>query len=160
MKSTPMIKTTLPAIKKFLADDKVDAEIQAETDQLYFILKISDREIPVFLRLLHEGRLIQLLAFLPFQPLPTVFPELARWLHYINKEIDLPGFGMDETTRLTFYRSMITARNQKISPARLRSYVISLNEVCRDFVDSIEEVATGQVSFEKILERKEEIFPR
>ncbi|MFQ5729728.1 MAG: YbjN domain-containing protein, partial [Waddliaceae bacterium] len=109
-----MMKVTLDALLKFLKKKNYDAKLQRETQQIYIILKLEEKEFPLFLRIFEQSDLLQLLVFMPIQIKPGTHADLARLLHLINKELDIPGFGMDENSEVAFYRCMLPTPEKKI----------------------------------------------
>ena len=59
-----MINITNDALLHFMHQHDYEADIQVDTDQVYTILKINQKEYPLFLRIFDEGHLLQLLAFM------------------------------------------------------------------------------------------------
>lgn len=45
-----------------------------------------------------------LFVALPFFVKPETFGEVSRFLMLLNKNLDIPGFGLDEETKLVFFR--------------------------------------------------------
>ena len=103
--------------------NKYEADIQSETQQVYTILKISQKEYPLFLRVFDDGHLLQMLAFIPCQLERNVVPDMARLLHLLNKELDVPGFGMDEMAGVVFYRLMLPTPSKKIDGELLLAFL-------------------------------------
>src|SRR5436853_6718427 len=116
-----MIDITPEALLQFMRKHKYESDIQADTQQVYTIFKINQKEYPLFLRVFDEGHLLQLLVFIPSHLEPNeqfslgkqattpqtthslkdekqkdITADSARLLHLLNKELDVPGFGMDE----------------------------------------------------------------
>lgn len=129
------------------------AEIQAETNQIYFPLKTEKKEFPVFSRVFEEGGLLQLLVFFPCAIEGKTIPDMARLLHMFNKELDLPGFGMDEISGVVFFRWMIPCQNQQAPEALLTAFLATLQTVCQTFSPVVEAVAAGAVTFDTLLEK-------
>jgi len=146
-----MIQPTIEGLQRYLKENNIDAEFQPSTNQLYFILMLHDREVPVFLRIISDGFLIQLLAFLPFQIKKDAVNDVSRLLHFLNKEIDAPGFGIDESLDLAFYRCMVPTINGEVDVALLNMYLNTLQKVCKDYMLNIEPVALGSITYEKII---------
>lgn len=137
--------------------NKYEADIQKDTQQVYTILKISQKEYPVFIRIFDEGHLLQLLAFIP-APLPTeVIPDMARLLHLLNKELDVPGFGMDEIAGAVFYRLMLPTPKKKIDPDVLQAFLKTVEHVCKMFSTPIEAIGQQQVTLNDILSKVKEM---
>src|SRR5947209_3111552 len=99
-----MIALDNAALLAFFQREGQNAEIQAETNQLYFPIKVSNREFPVFIRIFEDSGLLQQLVFFPCKIDKKMTPDMARLLHMFNKELDLPGFGMDEVAGVVFFR--------------------------------------------------------
>lgn len=149
--------TTIPCttdeIIKFLKDNNLNAIFQKESGQVYVILKISTQDFPVFFRIYEGGELLQILIFFPIQVRKERFDAMARMLHLLNKEIDLPGFGMDEAIGLVFHRVMIPIFDQKIDLNMLKTQFGAAPRICEKFFASIAGTATSDLSFEEIIKR-------
>jgi hypothetical protein len=145
------IALQLPAIKAFLEKQGLKAQDQKETQQLLIELKFpNDLVVPVFIRILHQS-VVQIVGYLPFQYEKPRTEEIARFLHQLNKDLDLPGFGMDEGQRMTFFRVVIPLLEPKIEEALFLSYLTSLRLVCESFITAVGAVATGQSSAAEVL---------
>lgn len=162
-----MINMTPEAILTFMHKNKYEADIQADTQQVYTIFKIGEKEYPLFLRVFDEGHLLQLLVFIPSHLEPsesltndkqkTVLADLARLLHLLNKELDVPGFGMDETAGVIFYRLMLPTPNKKIESELLLAFLKTTEHVCQMFSTPIEAVSAGQMTLDEILAKAKEM---
>lgn len=151
-----MIKVDLNTLQKFLTDKNYDAKLQEETNQIYVILKVSGREFPLFLRIFESSDLLQLLAFMPCQIKHGTHADLARLLHLINKELDIPGFGMDESAGVTFYRCMLPIPGKQIDERLLETYIKSIELICESISPPIIAVAGGLATFSEILQKARE----
>lgn len=154
-----MSNLNLETIKNFLQSKNLDAQIQKETQQVYVILKIENVDYPLFVRLYEAGDLIQLLVFLPFQLKKETMPDVARLLHLFNKELDIPGFGMDEASEVAFFRIMMPTLESKLDEKLMSSYLDTLQLACKTFTQPIEAIAAGAVSFDNILKKIKEATP-
>lgn len=151
-----MISLTLDAILAYLSQKGVQAQLQTETNQVIILFKIGDREFPLFIRIFEGGDLLQLLVFLPCNMKKSAFGETGRLLHLLNKELDIPGFGLDEDTSVVFYRCMIPIQNQQLDETLFDAYLNSIQLVCKSFSPVIASVAFGNVTFEEILKKTKE----
>lgn len=151
-----MIQLTIQDILSFLNEKGFNAELQKETNQIYLIFKIEDKEFPLFIRIFEGGDLLQLLAFLPCTVVTKAKPEVARLLHLLNKELDIPGFGMDEEANVVFYRCMIAAHNHSISDKLLNAYISSIETVCRTLSPIILASALGVMTYDDIVSKSKE----
>lgn len=152
-----MITMEPEAILTHMRKNQYEADIQAETQQVYTILKIAKKEYPLFLRVFDDGHLLQLLAFIPCPLEPHVISDMARLLHILNKELDVPGFGMDELAGAVFYRVMLPTPKKKIDGELLTAYIKTIEQVCQMFANPIEAVGHGQVTLEEILKKAKEM---
>jgi len=151
-----MISLDLHKIREHLRSQGIDAELQAETNQLCIVFKIAEREYPLFIRIYEGGELLQLLAFLPCTIQTSTFSETARLLHSLNKELDLPGFGMDEVQEVVFYRIMVPVKEKKLDQNLLISYINAIQVVCQSFAPAIAAIAYGQLTFDEMMKRVKE----
>lgn len=152
-----MIHITPDALLDFMRKSNYEADIQPDTEQVYTILKISDKEYPLFLRVFDEGHLLQLLTFIPCQMKQEVIPDMARLLHLLNKELDIPGFGMDEMAGVIFYRIMLPTPKKQISDDLLGAFLKTTEHVCSMFAGPIEAVGYGLTTLEEILNKAKEL---
>ena len=151
-----MTKVTTESLLKILKDQGRDVQIQEETGQIYEVLKINDRDFPLFTRVMEGATLIQLLAFFPTGIKTEAMPELARLLHLLNKELDIPGFGLDEQAGVAFYRCMIPTIEGEVPEKVLEGFINSVQIVCETFMPAVEAVAVGATSFEDLVKKAEE----
>lgn len=148
-----MIAITLNSLHSYLLENNDDAKIHEENRQVSTILKIGNAEFPFFIRIYEKSNLLQLLVFMPSQIKPEAFNDLARLLHLINKELDIPGFGMDENASYAFYRCMLPIPDQQIDRNLLDSYLKSIKLICESISPSVLAVATGAVTYEEVLKK-------
>lgn len=133
-----------------------NAEHQTETDQLSVILNIDGADFPLFIRILPQGPVLQLLVFIPCKLQKRTIPDIARLLHLLNKEMDVPGFGLDELANVLFYRVTIPALNNKIDMTLFDTYVSSIQMICRSFTPVITNVSIGTMTFDSVMEKAKE----
>ena len=151
-----MIPLDLMNIKEHLASQSIKAEYQQETDQLYMVFKIAEQEYPVFIRVFEGEELLQLIAFLPCNTKENTLNDTGRLLHLLNKELDTPGFGMDESSSVIFYRTMLPIFNKELNPLLLTAYLGVVQMVCKTFAAVIAAVANGAVSYKGVLAKLKE----
>jgi hypothetical protein len=145
-----MITLNLDDIQNFLVQEQFKSQIQKETHQIYLLYKIEGREFPLFLRIFPGGDLLQLIAFIPCHLKAATFGDLGRLLHLINKEMDIPGFGMDEEANLIFYRVMMPSVEKQVHGNHLKRFIQSIEQILKNFGPLIALVAFGGTSFEEI----------
>lgn len=151
-----MVKLNLEDILAYLQSKKLDFQPQPDTKQLYFVHKVQDFEFPIFLRIYEGSPLLQLLVFIPSEMREPARNDTARLLHLLNKEIDIPGFGMDEQMGLVYYRCMLPSANQEIDGAIIETFIRSIQRICENLAPVVMAVASGSVTFEQALEKAKE----
>lgn len=151
-----MVPLDLHKISEHLKTLGLATEIQKETGQLFGTVKIEDKEIPLFFRIYDGEELLQVLAFIPCNTKGETLNDTARLLHLLNKEIDIPGFGMDETTDTVFYRTLIPVKDKKIETKILDAYVNAVQLASVSFAPVIAAVAFGALTFEDVLKKSKE----
>jgi len=151
-----MIEANTDSVLKFLKEKKYDAQVQQETGQVYFIFKEDDREYPLFIRFFEGGELLQLIAFFPMQLKQEVIPDVSRLLHLLNKELDIPGFGLDEFGGAAFFRCMQHIVDQKLDEKLLEQYVTTIQTACKTFGKTIEAVLVGATTVDDLIKKAQE----
>lgn len=152
-----MIPLTLDNLYDFLSKNKIDVKRQPETNQLYVLYKVEDQDYPIFLRVMAEGELLQLLAFMPISLDAKTVSDLSRLLHFFNKEIDIPGFGIDESSKVVFYRVVLPSIQGEISGDIVTGYLNSLKVITETFFPVIVAVVTGKVTFADVVKKSKEL---
>lgn len=151
-----MIQMNLDSIRNYLESLKLSPKLQPETDQLYVVFKHENFEFPLFIRVFEESQLLQLILFIPFATQDETNNDVARLLHLLNKELDIPGFGMDEAAKLIFYRIMLPGSDKKINKEVLSAYIGTVQNVLQTFTPVIANVASGQSNFDEVLQKVKE----
>ncbi len=136
---------------------KLDAKVQPETKQIYIIFEHEGSQFPLFIRELHDGELIQFLSFIPCSVDKTHIQDLSRLLHMLNKELDMPGFCLDEGSSTVFYRLMMPTLKKEFQPDVLEAIINTSQMVCKSFATVIEALATGAMSLDEILKKAHEL---
>lgn len=151
-----MVKATVEGLLAKLKEKKEDAQIQKETNQVYMILKHEKREFPLFVRIMGDGELVQFMVFFPVALKPQAYNDLARLLHVLNKEIDIPGFGMDEKAKVAFYRCMVPTLDGELPDVFVDGFMRSIEVVCQTFSPVIEAVGFGVATYAELMKKAEE----
>lgn len=142
------------SLLKYLKDQELKPILQKETNQIYLILEVNKIEVPVFFGIREESSLLQILAYLPYQLQEKAFGDTARMLHLLNKELDMPGFGMDEKEKLIFYRNVIPCLDSKVHPQLLNMHLATTRLACETFMYGIGVIASGSVSADEMMKAK------
>lgn len=152
-----MIPATIDDLLKFMLEHKLDAKLQDETNQIYVIFKYLEQEFALFIRLYESEEMLQLLTFFPVQIPKERFDVMARMINLLNKEIDLPGFGMDEGIGIPFHRIMLPLfHEKKIDPVALESYLRAIPKICSQFFPILAGTAGSNLSFEALMKKAQE----
>lgn len=152
-----MIPLTLDSLYSYLSENNQDVKKQPETNQLYVLFKVQDQEYPLFLRVMDEGELLQLLAFMPISLENKTVADVGRLLHLFNKEIDIPGFGMDEAAKVIFYRIVLPSIDKKISGEIVSGYLNSIKVITETFYPVIAAVVMGAATYSDIVKKANEM---
>lgn len=149
-----MLEVNFDDLLKHLQKKGHPVEFQKETQQLVFLLKQDKREFPVFIKI-YPSKWIQILTFLPCQVKSEQNASLARLLHIINREIEYPGFGMDEKAGYAFFRCMIPPLKGQIGEQTLDNFIDLTFDACKNYSPAIEAVAMGLVQLNDLLKNLE-----
>ena len=151
-----MIPVTQERLLEELKKLGLESEVQKETNQIFHVFKLEKREFPLFIRILHEGELLQFLTFIPVQVKKTHFADVGRLLHMLNKELDMPGFCLDESSSTVFYRILFPTHKKEIAKEILEAVLNTTQVVCKTFSPAVEAVASGAMNLEDMLKKAEE----
>ena len=136
---------------------KLDAKVQPETKQIYIIFEHDGAQFPLFIRELNDGELLQFLSFIPCSVEKAHMNDLGRLLHMLNKELDMPGFCLDEQSSTVFYRQMMPTLKKEFNPDVMEALINTSQMVCKSFAAVIEALATGAMTLEEILKKANEL---
>lgn len=146
-----MVPVTDQEIQKLLNEAGLNAQIDAKSNQVTANISSEGKEYPLFCRKLADGELIQLIAFVPVTIEQKGLIELSRFLHMANKELDMPGFCVDEQSETVFYRVVIPTLGKKIDPTVLATYVKTIQNVCDTFGTIVIALAIGAMTMDEIM---------
>lgn len=146
-----MIELSTDALVDFFHQQDIEATVEPGTSQVLFNVTYEQTQCPVFVRIYPEGQLLQLMLFFPMMMQPKSQGDTARLLHFFNKELDIPGFGMDEVSGACFFRCMIPSQDKKISKEILTGYINTLRTVCQNFFPSIGIITSRAMTFETLM---------
>lgn len=138
-------------LEKAIQALKHNVSFQKESGQLMMTFKARSLDFPVFIRILQENTLIQLVMFLPCKAEETTLQDTLRLLNFFNRELDLPGFCYDERTQLVFYRIVIPAFDKMmVSENTLEKIFEMLPSIASTFAPLTQLVCSGTKSFNDI----------
>lgn len=148
-----MIDITLDSLMAHLNAREFSPKLQMQTGQIYFTYNSKQSEFNIFLRIYDGGQQLQIITFFPHAIDSKRFDVMGRILHLLNKEIDFPGFGMDETNGLSFHRVMIPAYEGQIPQPLLDVYLDAIPSLCEQFYPAIFMAATSNMTFEALTKK-------
>lgn len=155
--SSPTTPLKLPAVLALVQQHHPKATIDATTQQIFLQLQADHYSLPCFLKLDERNSFLQIIVFLPTPP-NTYSPsttqniaQIARFLHFLNKQVDLPGLCLDEESGTIFYRVILAAPEKKLSHEFLFSYLTTAHQVCRSFGPALFALSQGKISLEELL---------
>lgn len=148
-----MVALTIKALEEHLKMLKLEPQLQKETNQLIIIYKVGGADFPLFFRIFEGGDLLQMITFIPCNIKASAIPDLARLLHLLNKEVDLPGFGMDEKAGIVYYRFMLPALRGQVEGEILETVIDTIKKITETFANVIAAVAVGAASFDEVMKK-------
>jgi len=146
-----MVKPNNQDIVKRLEGLKYSPKVQESTDQVYIILLFNNKEFPLFIRLFRKGSMMQFITFFPAVLQKETLGDISRLLHLFNKELDIPGFGLDEQEKLIFFRIMATVIDNEVNDHLFDAYVKASKMAVETFNTTIEAVVGGKVKVEELI---------
>lgn len=155
-----MIPLKLENFKQHLTEKNVKFDFQAETNQILIVNKIENIEFPLFIRLIEESELIQLLLFFPTNVKAESLNDLSRSLHLLNKELDIPGFGIDEKNNLVYFRMIIPCNGQKCDPVIFDKLLNAVQMIGKSFLPLIAAASQGILDFKEVQKRLAEMMQK
>ena len=141
----------LPQLLVDLGQDKQNRpRVLAITFQEQFFQAILESQ-----KLQAESRYvsIQFDMVFPFEMSVQTSREVACVLLFINRLIDLPGFGMSETDNQIYYRYVLLAQEKAIDKPLLLGIVGTIMLAMDLFGELIEHAASGKMTFNQLLEK-------
>ncbi|BBI16924.1 YbjN domain-containing protein [Neochlamydia sp. S13] len=150
-----MIPLTIDSLYEYLINKSVDVKHQPETKQIYTLFKVQNEAFPLFIGLLNDEELLQLFAPIPIALESQTITEVARVLHLFNKEIDIPGFGLDERAKIVFYRTILPASDKKVAGEILCNYIHTIPLLIETFFPIIAAVVAGKARFIDVVKQGE-----
>lgn len=153
-----MLKLNLQDVMAYLEEKKLEPQLQKETQQLYLLFTIDKVQFPLFLRVDENSKILQLFMFMPCTLEEKAIPDTARILHLLNKEIDIPGFGMEEKASVIFYRWVIPTLSGEIDEKMLDSFLVAIPQISRICFPIVASVASGKMRYDALAGKVKEIL--
>lgn len=146
---------TLSLLERLLNERQVAVSHQSETEQLLVQFQIRGLVYPLFIRMAEGGDYVQLLIFIPLTLKVDKLDQIARLLHYMNKEVAQPGFCVDELHQLLFYRLMVPTTRGSLDGELFLKLVEGCKMAAEHATGPIAAVNSGQLSLRQFIERME-----
>lgn len=135
---------------------KLGYTLHQEEKRLYLEETFLEDMLFVDVGILSQGQLLQLITPLGKVDDPKKFGEIARALHVLNRELDLPGFGLDETQSLVFYRTVIPAVQGVLDPRIVKMHLLALAFCAKLYEGIRKKVLDGSLDATKDLRNREQ----
>jgi len=148
------IDFNLNALLSYLKENQLQPELQKETNQIFILYHIQNFEVPVFFLLNKESKLLQIVAYLPYQLPDKTLDNTARLLHLLNKELDMPGFGIDEQNKFMFYRAVVPCLDGNIEKRLFNMYLGTTRIACDTFMHAIGIVVSGTSTVDALMKEQ------
>jgi hypothetical protein len=146
----------LAALFSYLNSERLNPEVHKETEQLHITYKLQkNEELHVFFHLHTPSKLLQIVAYLPYQLPEKTLGETARLLHFLNKEMDVPGFGLDEKQHLIFYRVVLPCLDDKIETRLFNLSLGAARVACDSFMRTIVLIVSGAMNVTTLMKEGE-----
>ena len=101
---------------------------------------------------------MQIDAVFPFTVKNTALSDVAQFLHFLNLQVDFPGFYLNHLNNTVLYRFVQIAGPNQI-PINILISILGIVMFFEDvFEQSLEQVANGDVSFVDLLQQIEKIL--
>ncbi len=142
-------------LMKFLQRADMVPLLERNSGLTYININAGDNELPLFFVIRSEGEVLQLICYLPYQLYPNQRDTTARLLHLLNRDIDIPGFGMDEEQGLIFYRLVIPCIRKEINDEILRVYIDTIKIICDSFSHAIGLISSGTMDLDELKRQAE-----
>ena len=103
---------------------------------------------------------IQLVAFFPFEVDDLALADVAQFLHFLNFQVEVPGFYLNYIDKTILYRYVLLAENGHF-PKKILMSLIGIAMFFQDvFGQTFERLAKGKTTFIDLMEEIQEILAK
>lgn len=155
-----MVKLDKDALIAHLDQKQLKPQWQAESNQIVMAFRLGKVDFPIFLRIAGDEDFLQVLSFMPANVKHGTQSALARFLHVLNNQVNLPGFSMDDEQNLIFYRIILPCPGREVSEAMLEKFLGAVFNVSNAFFPLISQLADGSLSYRDALKKLRELKPQ
>lgn len=164
----------LKEFQKALVSEEFDCTLIKETPELpierliiFFGLDEKDRERNLEITTLKQVAMgglapngedptffrVQFQAAFPFKVKETAVGQVASLVCYLNRVVELNGFELDEVNLQISFRHVFLYAEKGFNEKLFLALTGIIMLLCEMFSDGLEQVASGEVTFNKILEK-------
>lgn len=154
-----MVKLTNDSLLKHLEEKQLKPQLQQETNQIVMAFRLNNKDFPIFLRIADDEDFLQVLSFLPTKIKEGQHSPVARFLHHINNQVNLPGFSMDDQQDLVFYRIILPCPNREVNEQMLEKFLGAIFNVSNTFFPIISPLAEGEMAYKDSMKKLRELRP-
>lgn len=103
---------------------------------------------------------VQIDAFFPFIVEDVAMPDVAQFLHFLNLQVEVPGFYLNYLDNKILYRHVLLSENDHV-PKRIVMSLIGLSIFFQDvFGETLERLAGGQASFIDLMQEIQQVLAK
>ncbi|WP_284441665.1 YbjN domain-containing protein [Chlamydia gallinacea] len=137
-------------LSNFLKQAELQPLLERESQLTYINIQADDHELPLFFVIRNKGEVLQMICYFPYQLHDEHKGATARLLHLLNRDLDIPGFGMDEEQGLIFYRLVLPCLEGQIHETLLRIYIDTIKLVCDSFSHVVGLISSGNMNLDEL----------
>lgn len=155
-----MIEVSLNSLQAYFKEENMEVELKSSTeeipiDRLILNLGVDEQnrpqqlEVVVIEKKLPESKavFIHMSHILPFKVQDDALGEVARYLLFINKSLEYPGFGLSEVDRMIYYRHELQCTFHQVSQELLGGILGYIMLITDSYSSRIEKIATQEKTF-------------
>jgi hypothetical protein len=102
----------------------------------------------------------QLNAFFPFVVTDLAMSDVAQFLHFLNFQVEIPGFYLNYINNTILYRYVLLSENEHI-PKKILISLVGIAMFFQDvFGTTLERLAKGEVTFVTLMQEIQEILAK
>lgn len=154
-----MVKLTNQDLLKHLEEKQLKPQLQTETGQIVMAFRLNNKDFPIFLRIAEDEDFLQVLSFLPTKIKEGQHSAIARFLHHVNNQVNLPGFSMDDQQDLVFYRIILPCPDRVVNEAMLEKFLGAIFNVSNTFFPIVSSLAEATIPYKDAMKKLRELRP-
>ena len=132
---------------QFLNKMELEPELEPQSNQVFISKPFEGVDFALFFS--PRDNALHLISYFPYKFEKEIAGDLGRLLHILNKQIDMPGFCMEEKEGLVFYRTVLPCIDGNVSVDLLGLHMGAHKNVIEMCHRVIFGVASGQVKLEE-----------